>query len=68
LFSHVWLFSLGTMVSSTNKTDRHHIHVTEILWKVALNTITAEPSIHTLLYLLGLFITTIELGAVSLEF
>ena len=30
--------SLGTPVSSTNKTDRHYI--TEILLKVALNTIT----------------------------
>ena len=30
-------FSLGTLVSSTNKTDRHDI--TEILLKVALNTI-----------------------------
>jgi hypothetical protein len=32
------LFSLGALVSSTNKTDRHNI--TEILLKVALNTIT----------------------------
>jgi hypothetical protein len=32
------LFSPGTRVSSTNKTDLHHI--TEILLKVALNTIT----------------------------
>ena len=31
-------FSLGTPVSSTNKTDRHDI--TEILLNVALNTIT----------------------------
>jgi hypothetical protein len=31
-------FSLGTPVSSTNKTDRHVI--TEILLKVAFNTIT----------------------------
>jgi hypothetical protein len=30
-------FSPGTLVSSTNKTDRHDI--TEILLKVALNTI-----------------------------
>jgi len=36
-------FSLGTLVSSTNKTDRHDI--TEILLKVALNTInqTNQP-------------------------
>jgi hypothetical protein len=33
------LFSPGTPVSSTNKTDRQDIHVTEILLKVALNTI-----------------------------
>jgi hypothetical protein len=32
-----WLFSLGTPVSSTNKTDCHEI--SEILLKVALNTI-----------------------------
>ena len=36
-------FSLGTPVSSTNKTDRHDI--TEILLKVALNTIIqTKPS------------------------
>jgi len=34
-------FSPGTSVSSTNKTDRHDI--TEILLKVALNTITLTP-------------------------
>ena len=34
-------FSLGTPVSSTNETDRHNI--TEILLKVALNTITPPP-------------------------
>ena len=33
-----WWFSLCTLVSSTNKTDRHDI--TEILLKVALNTLT----------------------------
>ena len=33
---------LGTAVSSTNKTDRHDI--TEILLKVALNTITLTPT------------------------
>jgi hypothetical protein len=33
-----WWFSLGILVSSTNKTDRHDI--TEILLKVVLNTIT----------------------------
>ena len=31
-----WWFSMGTPVSSTNKTDRHNI--TEILLKVALST------------------------------
>ena len=34
-------FSPGTLVSSTNKTDRHDI--TEILLKVALNTINHQP-------------------------
>jgi hypothetical protein len=37
-------FSLGTPVSSTNKTDRHDI--TEILLKVALNTITLTLTIY----------------------
>ena len=43
-------FSLGTSVSSTNKTDCHHI--TEILLKVAFNTITLTPS--STLLLLGM--------------
>jgi hypothetical protein len=34
-------FSAGTPVSSTNKTDSHDI--TEILLKVAFNTITINP-------------------------
>jgi hypothetical protein len=34
-------FSPGTLVSSTNKTDHHNI--TEILFKVAWNTITLNP-------------------------
>ena len=38
----VWWFSPGTLVSSTNKTDCHDI--TEILLKVALNTI--KPTIY----------------------
>ena len=38
-------FSLGTPVSSTNKTDRHE--VTEILLKVALNTINQTNPIHS---------------------
>ena len=37
-------FSLGTAVSSTNKTDCHDI--TEILWKVALNTINQTNQIN----------------------
>ena len=37
-FAACLLFSSGTLVSSTNKTDCHDI--TEILLKVALNTIT----------------------------
>jgi hypothetical protein len=36
-----WWFSPGTPVSSTKNTDRHNI--TEILLKVALNTITLTP-------------------------
>jgi len=42
-------FSPGTLVSSTNKTDRHDIPVNEILLEVALNTIiptlTVNPEI-----------------------
>ena len=37
-----WWFSPSTPVSSTNKTDRHDI--TEILLKVALNTINLNPT------------------------
>ena len=44
-------FSPGTPVSSTNKTDSHGI--TEILLKVALNTITLTPQINIVLSLLG---------------
>jgi hypothetical protein len=36
-------FSPGTLVSSTNKTDRHDI--TEILSKMALNTINLKPNL-----------------------
>ena len=42
LATGMW-FSLGTPVSSTNKTDRHDI--TEKLLKVALNTIN-QPTNH----------------------
>jgi len=35
------LFSPGSLVSSTNKSDRYDI--TEILLKVVLNTITLNP-------------------------
>ena len=41
-------FFPGTPVSSTNKTDRHDI--TEILLKVALNTITLTIHTSTWLY------------------
>jgi len=41
-------FSPGTLVSSTNKTARHYI--TEILLKVALNTIN-QPTTIDLLFL-----------------
>jgi hypothetical protein len=45
------LFSPGTPVSSTNKTDRHGM--TEILLKVALSTITIAPGIliHVAIYI-----------------
>ena len=33
-------FTLGTLVYSTNKTDRHDIHVANIFLKVTFNTIT----------------------------
>jgi len=38
--SDLWQFSPGTQISSTNKTDRYDI--TEILLKVALNTIKQQ--------------------------
>jgi len=37
--------SSGTLVSLTNKTDRHNI--TEILLKVALNTISKHSSLSS---------------------
>ena len=40
---HERWFSLGTLVSFTNKTDRHDI--TEILFKMALNTINLTLTI-----------------------
>jgi len=39
-----WWFSPGTLVSSINKTGHHDI--TEILLKVALNTINQTKPIH----------------------
>jgi hypothetical protein len=60
LFSFIlfvdWRFSSGTPVSSTNKTDRHDIHVAEILLKVALNTIN-----HNSFVCLFLFFTVTHL-------
>ena len=41
-------FSLGTQVSSINKTDGYDI--TEILWKVSLNTITPALTLTLLPY------------------
>ena len=41
-------FSLGTMVSSSNKTDRHDI--TEVLLKVAFNIISLKQTINVLLF------------------
>ena len=40
-----WWFSLGAHVSSTNKTDRHDVHVCEILGKLILNTHYPNPSV-----------------------
>jgi hypothetical protein len=50
---HMWLatgqlFSPGTLLSSTNKTDHHDI--AEILLKLALSTITLTPSTRILVY------------------
>jgi hypothetical protein len=50
-----WWFSPGTSVSSTNKTDRHDI--TEILLKVALDTIPKQPIYKLLIYTVFYFIT-----------
>jgi hypothetical protein len=44
--SDMSMFFQGTLVSSTNKTGRHHI--TEILLKVALNTITLTLGPHSI--------------------
>ena len=46
-------FSMSTPVSSTNKTDRHDI--TEILLKVALNTINTNTLTHSTWYLVCIF-------------
>jgi len=47
-------FSLGTLVSSTNKIDRHDI--TEILLKVALNTTTVTLNILMLVFCIMYFV------------
>ena len=49
-----WWFSPGTPVSSTNKTDHHDI--TEILLKVALNTVTLALLRYNLFDLLNLLL------------
>jgi hypothetical protein len=43
-------FTPGTPISYTNKTDRHDI--TEILLKVALNTITLTPDLYLVMRLI----------------
>jgi hypothetical protein len=53
-----WWFSPGTLVSSTNKSDRHDI--IEILLKVALNTITLTQTNH---FLQSCFKLSFRLGA-----
>ena len=50
LATRLW-FSLGTPVSSTNKTDHHSIPVTGILLKVALSTITHQWNLVLVLML-----------------
>jgi hypothetical protein len=42
-------------VSSTNKTD--HYEITEILWKVTLNTITLAKKVNVFLILNNVYIT-----------
>ena len=46
--SYFYHFSLGTLVSSTDKTDRHDI--TDILLKVALNTINLNLFISVFIF------------------
>ena len=36
-------FGQSSLISSINKTDRHNVNITEILLKVALNTINHKP-------------------------
>jgi hypothetical protein len=43
--NYLWQITPGTPVSSTNKTDHHDI--TEILLKVALNTITLTLTLES---------------------
>jgi len=45
-------FSLGTPVSSTNKTDRQDI--TEILLKMTLNTLSPNPKIQVTVRVISL--------------
>ena len=54
-------FSPCTPVSSTNKTDRHN--VTEMLLKVALNTINFNPSIY--MFIFALYIQMLTWRAIT---
>ena len=62
------LFSPGTPISLINKTDRHDI--TEILLKVALNTLTLtllwKPAVQTSFYILKQWLTCSWIFTVSL--
>ena len=65
-------FAPGVPVFSSNKTDRHD--VTEILLKVALNTITLTPILSCeylyfsiLLYILGSFLAMVNLRSYGLK-
>jgi hypothetical protein len=57
-----WWFSPGTLVSSTNKTDRHNI--TEILLKVAFNTIKPKPNCKSIQksYYINIYISVSLIG------
>ena len=62
-FETGWWFSLGPPVSSINKTDCNDI--TEILLKVALNTIKQTKNNQIISFTLGLFHVSIQESGVT---